>query len=80
MRKQLEDEGSYGAKTTPGLWRHNWCSVMFCLIVDDCGVDYVKKNMPNIFQMFSNNTTPFQRTRKVKKSDIDQNWYYVKRT
>ncbi len=27
--------------TTPGLWRHKWRPIQFCLIVDDFGVEYV---------------------------------------
>jgi hypothetical protein len=38
---RLEAEGYYKAATTPGLWRHKWQPIQFCLIVDDFGVEYV---------------------------------------
>ena len=41
LRNRPEKEGYYEAHTTPGLWRHKWRPVQFCLIVDDFGVEYV---------------------------------------
>ena len=38
---RLEEEGYYKAHSTPGLWRHKWRPIQFCLIVDDFGVEYV---------------------------------------
>jgi hypothetical protein len=37
----LEKEGHYNAVTTPGLWKHIWQPIQFCLIVDDFGIGYV---------------------------------------
>jgi hypothetical protein len=31
----LEKESYYKAATTPGLWKHKWRPIQFCLIVDD---------------------------------------------
>ena len=41
LRTRLEAEGFYEAASTPGLWRHKWRPIQFCLIVDDFGVEYV---------------------------------------
>ncbi len=41
LRKRLEEEGYYEAHSTPGLWKHKWHPIQFCLIVDDFGVEYV---------------------------------------
>ena len=38
---RLEKEGYYETATTPGLWCHKWRPIMFCLVVDDFGVEYV---------------------------------------
>jgi hypothetical protein len=38
---RLLAEGYYEAESTPGLWRHKWHPIQFCLIVDDFGVEYV---------------------------------------
>jgi hypothetical protein len=41
LQSCLVSEGFYEAASTPGLWRHKWCPIQFCLIVDDFGVKYV---------------------------------------
>ena len=41
LRGRFEKEGYYEAATTPGLWKHTWRLIQFCLIVDDFGVEYV---------------------------------------
>ncbi len=41
LRTRLEAEGYYKGATTPGLWRHKWRPIQFCLIVNDFGVEYV---------------------------------------
>ena len=43
LRVRLEKEGYYEARTTPGLWRHKWRPIQFCLVVYDFGVEYVGK-------------------------------------
>ena len=40
---RLKAAGYYQAKHTPGLFRHKTKPVMFCLIVDDFGVQYTGK-------------------------------------
>eukprot|EP00804_Cyclotella_cryptica_P030727 CCRYP_009139-RA/>CCRYP_009139-RA protein AED:0.22 eAED:0.22 QI:0/0/0/1/0/0/4/0/733 len=41
LEKRLNAAGYYQLDATPGLWRHKWRPVMFTLIVDDFGVEYV---------------------------------------
>jgi hypothetical protein len=41
LRSRLVSEGFYEAASTPGLWRHKWRPLQFCLIMDDFGVEYV---------------------------------------
>jgi hypothetical protein len=41
LRSRLLVEGYYEVESTPGLWRHKWRPIQFCLIVDDFGVEYV---------------------------------------
>ena len=38
---RLEAEGYYKTLTTPGLWKHKWRPIQFCLRLDDFGVEYV---------------------------------------
>ena len=42
--------GHYGCtpvRHTPGLWRHTWHPISFCLVVDDFGVKYIGKEHAN---------------------------------
>jgi hypothetical protein len=41
LQSCLVAEGFYKAASTPGLWRHKWRPLQFCLIVDYFGVEYV---------------------------------------
>ena len=43
LHKRLNKEGCFEASTTPGLWRHKWIPIQFMLIVDDFGVEYVRR-------------------------------------
>ena len=77
--------GSYGYAPvchTPGLWRHTWRPISFCLIVDDIGVKYVgKEHADHLIQCLRNH---------YQEVDIDWNgnqfcgvhfdWDYNKRT
>ena len=44
LRTRLNNTGYYETTTTPGLWRHKWRPIMFVLIVDDFGIEYVGNN------------------------------------
>ena len=44
LRKRLANKVYYEAATTPSLWLHKWRPVMFCLTVDDFGIEYVGKH------------------------------------
>ena len=41
LSERLAKFDYYGAATTPGLWQHKWCPVMFALIVEDFAIQYV---------------------------------------
>ena len=43
LEQRLNKAGYYQCPTTPGIWRHKWCPILFCLIVDDFGIEYVDK-------------------------------------
>ena len=44
LEQRLNKAGYYQCPTTPGLWRHKWRQILFCLIVDDFGIEYVDKH------------------------------------
>jgi hypothetical protein len=37
----LEANGFYEAASTPGLGRHKWRPIQFCLIINEFGIKYV---------------------------------------
>ena len=77
--------GKYGYSPvphTPGLWRHQWRPITFCLVVDDFGVKYVgREHADHLIQCLRNH---------YKEIDIDWagkhfcgihlNWDYINRT
>jgi len=38
LEQRLAAKGYYQCQHTPGLWRHVWRSIVFCLVVDDFGI------------------------------------------
>ena len=43
FEKRLMVHDYYQCPLTPGLWRHTWRPIIFCLLVDDFGVGYIVK-------------------------------------
>jgi hypothetical protein len=43
LTERLATHGYYQCATTAGLWRHKWRQILFVLIVDDFGIDYIDK-------------------------------------
>jgi len=41
LEKRLQLAGYYQSSTTPGQWQHKWRPIMFALVVNDFGVEYV---------------------------------------
>ena len=66
LRERLEKEGYYEARTTPGLWRHKWRPIQFCLVVNDFGVEYVGKKHAEHLATILKNTIISQKTGKAR--------------
>eukprot|EP00804_Cyclotella_cryptica_P009687 CCRYP_011212-RA/>CCRYP_011212-RA protein AED:0.35 eAED:0.22 QI:0/-1/0/1/-1/1/1/0/467 len=62
LETQLNAAGYYQLDATPGLWRHKWRPVMFTLIVDDFGIEYIGLSHAHHLQ------------RPPNTLDITQNW------
>jgi len=43
LERRLSVKGYYQCQHTPGLWRHVWRSITFCLVVDDFGIKFTNK-------------------------------------
>jgi hypothetical protein len=81
LRKRLEKEGYYEAATTPGLWKHRWRPIQFCLIVDDFGVEYVGRehaeHLASILKQYHEITEDWE---GKKFAGVDLQWDYAKRS
>ena len=81
LHTEIEKEGYCEAHTNPGLWRHKFRHVQFCLIIDDFGVVYVGKqhadHLATILKQYHNITEYWE---GKKYPGIDLKWDYNRRT
>jgi hypothetical protein len=61
LDRHLATHGYHQTKSTPGIWRHFTRHIQFTLVVDDFGVQYVGKSMPDISLMLWKRTAQFQK-------------------
>ena len=43
LEKRLAKKGYYQCQHTPSLWWHVWCSIIFCLVIDNFGIKVTNK-------------------------------------
>ena len=43
LEKRLKRHDYYQCPIMPGLWRHTWRPIMFCLLVDDFDIEYIRE-------------------------------------
>ena len=77
--------GSYGYSPvphTPGLWRHQWRPITFCLVVNDFGVKYIgKEHADHLIQCLRNHYQEVKIDWAGKRfCGIHLNWDYTNRT
>ena len=78
LSERLQEAGYYEANTTPGLWRHSCLPIQFVLIVDDFGVEYVrKKDADHLAKTLKKYHTISQDWEGKKFSGIDLTWNYA---
>jgi hypothetical protein len=69
--ERLEEEGYYEAHSTPGLWKHKWHPIQFCLVVDDFGIEYMGiKHFSHLSTLLKSTTKskPIWRAKKLQVS------------
>ena len=77
----LNEAGYYQCPTTPGLWRHKWRPILFCLIVDDFGIEYSDKRHANhLRNTLLKHYKITQDCTGSRFAGIDLAWDYSKRT
>ena len=78
LSESLQEAGYYEAATTPGLWHHRWRPIQFVLIVDDFGVEYVrKKDADHLAKTLKKHHTISQDWEGKKFYGIDLTWTYA---
>ena len=78
LRSRLEDAQYYETATTPGLWRHKWRSILFVLIVDDFGLEYVRKQESDHLEIVIKKHHDISQDWEVKEfAGIDLDWNYA---
>ena len=79
--EQLSAHGYYHCATTPGLWRHKWRPILFALIVDDFGIEYVEKvHAEHLLTALRKNYTVTTDWTGSKFAGIDITWDYTAQT
>ena len=81
LEQRLNKAGYYQCPTTPSIWRHKWRPILFCLIVDDSGIEYFGKHLDdhlrNILLKHYELTQDWSGSRFA---NIDLTWDYTNRT
>ena len=81
LTEQLAAHGYYQCATTADLWRHKWQSILFVLIVDDFGIEYVDtKDSEHLLLALRSHYEITVDWTGTKFSGIDIEWDYNKRT
>ena len=81
LTTRLAASGYYQCETTPGLWRHTWRPIVFVLIVDDFGIQYVgKRHADHLLTALQTDYTVTTDWNGTKFAGIDLAWDYTKRT
>ena len=78
----LGNYGYFPVPHTPGLWRHQWRPIIFCLVVDDFGVKYVgREHADHLIQCLRNHYKEIDIDWAGKRfCGIHLNWDYTNRT
>ena len=80
LESRLNASGYYQAQTTPGLWRHKWRPILFCLVVDDFGIEYVgERHLAHLRSTLTQHYKITDDIRGEKIVGIDLKWDYIRR-
>ena len=81
LETRLLKHDYYQFPQTPGLWGHKWGPVLFSLIVDDFGVEYVgKHHAKHLINALKEKYEITVNDKGKLYAGINLNWEYVKRT
>ena len=82
LTRFLATYGYAPVRHTPGLWRHKWRPISFCLVVDDFGVKYIgKEHADHLIQCLRNHYQEVDIDWDGKRfCGVHLEWDYDKRT
>ena len=81
LEQRLNKAGYLQCSTTSGLWRHKWRPILFCLIVDDFGIEYVDKHhAEHLRDILLEHYEITQDWSGSQFAGIDLTWDYTNRT
>ena len=81
LEQRLSKAGYYQCPTTTCIWRHKWRLILFCLIVDDLGIEYVgKRHADHLCNILLEHYELTQDWSGSRFSGIDLTWNYTNRT
>ena len=81
LEKRLKKHDYYNFPTTPGLWRHVWRPVVFRLIFDNFGVEYVgERHSLHLKSVLKEHYKVPENWKGNLYSGINIKWDYIKRT
>lgn len=80
LEKRLNKHGYFQSKYVPGLWKHEWRSIHFSLVVDDFGVKYVgKEHAMHLQQVLEKTYTVTNDWTGTRYIGITLDWDYKRR-
>jgi hypothetical protein len=78
LEKHLATKGFYQCQHTPGLWRHVWQNITFCLVVDDFGIKVTNMHdMDHLVNALKEHYTIAVNMSGSLFCDIQLTWNYV---
>ena len=78
LRTRLKKAGYFETATTPGLWKHSWRPIQFCLIVYDFGIEYVgERHAQHLQKILQEQYKISEDWEGNKFTGIDLKWNYA---
>ena len=79
-RKRLNKAGYFEAVTTPGIWKHTWRPIQFCLIVDDFRIEYIcEKHVHHQRSVLQEHYEITENWNGTRFAGLDMEWNYIQR-
>ena len=80
VRKRLNKAGHSKSVTTPGLWKHTWRLIQFCLIVDNFGIEHVgEKHAHHLRAVLQEHYEILEDWNATRFARLDLEWNYTQR-